>query len=155
MPPVNDPPTLGEMVRRCRDDAEFLSSLGELYERVDAHLAEESPRCLGGGACCRFDLMDHQAYLTCGELALLIQHPPGRHHRVETGRCPYQSGPRCLARERRPLACRIFFCDKRLQDFCHASYEQFHSELRALHQKRWVPYSYVELVGGIMQSLIL
>ena len=155
MSPVNDPPRLGEMVCQCRDDVEFLPSLVELYGRVDTHVAQESPRCMGGGACCHFDLMDHRAYLSCGELALLIQQPPGRHRRVQEGRCPYQSGPRCLARERRPLACRIFFCDKRIADFCHAAYEQFHSELRALHQKCGLPYSYVELVSGVMQSLIL
>ena len=45
---------------------------------------EARPQCLGGGACCRFDLMGHRVYLSTGELALLGRTDPPAPERAGT-----------------------------------------------------------------------
>ena len=105
--------------------------------------------CLGGGACCRFDLFDHRLYATVGELAILLQTDPPRPERTEQNRCPYQNGPRCLARENRPLGCRVFFCRERPGIEETDAYEAAHNQIRRLHADHNVPYAYVELISAL------
>jgi len=125
------------------------SALRRIYARVDRAVAASGAACRACGRCCRFDRVDHKLYVSAGELALLISKPPGRHART-TG-CPYQVGRLCKARERRPLGCRTFFCEKQLADFSHGLYEEWHAGIRRVHEKRRVPYLYVELLAGLRQ----
>lgn len=153
MPRANDTPTARcvttpEAVRRCSRDAGFLSGLRDIYRLVDAAVALRAAVCLQDGICCRFDLVDHRLYLSAGELALLTERPPPRGP-SGPGRCPYQVGSRCAARRRRPLGCRVFFCDPNETEWSHATCERFHREIRALHERRRLPYAYVELLAGI------
>ena len=152
---VNNPPggpaPLAGAVEKCRRRAGFLAALGELYEAVDAEVARQTPTCLGGGACCKFDLAGHRLMLSTGELALLSEAGCGDVRRCERLRCPYQIGPRCSARMIRPLGCRVFFCDSALQDWCGDTYEKFHRRIRALHERFAVPYAYVELTAGLRE----
>jgi Fe-S-cluster containining protein len=129
-PPANDP---------------AISELKSLYERADKALASLGPTCLGGGACCRFDLAGHRLYVSLLEARLLLQAPAQPEgHRTAVGRCPYQRGPRCLAREVRPLGCRTYFCrgdTQRLQRL----HERFHRRIGRLHADHDLPYRYGEL----------
>ena len=101
--------------------------------------------------CCNFDLAGHRLYVSTGELAVLTATtPPGRSTNGSR-RCPYQVGPRCAARARRPLGCRTFFCDPGLTEPCQTVYEAHHAELRRLHERHRIPYAYVELVAAIQQ----
>jgi len=122
-----------------------------VYRRVDAAAAARGAVCLGGGACCKFDLAGHRLYLSTGELALLTLEAPPRPARSRRRRCPYQVGPRCVARDRRPLGCRIFFCSPGLGEWCRCAYERFHRRIRELHAQQDLPYLYVELTDAITQ----
>jgi Fe-S-cluster containining protein len=172
---------LAESVRLCRRE-EFLAALGAIYKEADRRIASGGSACLGGGACCKFDLAGHRLYVTAGELALLALEPPPEgimtngaapppgesippsaslRDAAEQGspsevasripmRCPYQRRDRCLARGRRPLGCRVYFCRAgagALSDL----YEEFHRRLRELHERHAVPYRYVELTAGLRE----
>jgi len=143
--------SLASMVGRCGANPAFLSDLARVQERIDARIADLQQKCLAGGVCCRFDLTGHRLYLSTGELAILTSEPPPAPGACRKLRCPYQLGSRCMARQRRPLGCRIFFC--RIADRASADriYEQYHHRIRMLHQTHWVPYGYVELTSSIMQ----
>ena len=142
---------LSASVEQCRRDAVFLTALQDLYKRVDDEMGRRGALCLGGGGCCKFDLTERCVYLSTGELALLTELPPMALDRCERGRCGYQSGPRCTARARRPLGCRIFFCGRALTNFIHESYEAHHKQITLLHQMRCLPYAYTELTRSVLQ----
>lgn len=171
-PPSPNPPQpaavpLAHAVGRARAAPEFLDELRRLYESVDKVLAAQGARCLGGGACCRFDLMGHRLYASTGELAVLtgqpapstvegpapstIEGPAPLDHSPAPLRCPYQFGPRCSAYRRRPLGCRLFFCRPGRDGQSSRTYEQFHRRIRQLHESFEVPYLYVELTGALGQ----
>jgi hypothetical protein len=134
---------------RSRTDA--LIQLKEIYQRVDRLVAALGPLCLGGGCCCKFDVAGHRLYLSIPELAILIEQPPPALAQARQLRCPYQIGPRCAARPRRSLGCRVFFCDDRLADGLQNIYEMAHGEIRSLAQNLCLPYSYVELTKSLLQ----
>jgi len=140
--------TLSRAVELARRTPGFCEELRRLYELVDDELAARGARCLGGGACCRFDLMGHRLYATTGELAILTGEPPPE--RPPTAlRCPYQVGPRCRAHARRPLGCRVFFCRTGPDDGSSRTYERFHRRIRRLHDRFGVPYLYAELTAAL------
>ncbi len=148
---VYKPADLSASVEQCRRDAAFLTALRDLYERVDDEMGRSGGVCLGGGGCCKFDLTERCVYLSTGELALLTELPPPGIGQCKRGRCPYQSGPRCTARARRPLGCRIFFCSRELTNLTHESYEAYHKQITSLHQMRCLPYAYTELTWSVLQ----
>ncbi|MCK4602383.1 MAG: hypothetical protein KAU28_07940, partial [Phycisphaerae bacterium] len=122
--------------------AELLAEVAGLYRRADARIAAVGATCLGGGACCRFDLASHRLYVSTAELAALVQQTPVVWP-AGPGRCPYQLGPRCMARDRRPLGCRTYFCNTLSSSMLQAIYEQFHDLFRSLHQRLGAEYHYV------------
>ena len=139
---------------QCRRNSSFLRAILDVYEDLDRAAGGDKNKilCMGGGACCRFDLFDHRLYVTLGELAVLRLTPPLDPSRTARNRCPYQQGPRCLARPNRPLGCRVFFCrerpdrsDTRDNDV----YETYHRQIRELHERHNVPYAYIELISAL------
>ena len=146
--PADEASEFVEAVWRCRQNVSFTRELAAVYARLDAHLAELGAVCWGGGACCRFDIAGHRLYVTTGELAYLLgDAPPPRP--VAPGRCPCQIGPRCTARDRRPLGCRVYFCDKSVKVDLEVSYEDYHEQITGLHETAGVSYHYVELTAGL------
>jgi len=139
--PLDD---LAAIVRACPPAA--LAQLEQLYGQLDREAACLAGVCLGGGACCRFDLAGHRLYVTPLELAALIRRPAP----VVAAplRCPYQLGPRCQARDGRPLGCRVFFCQADAQAVAEL-YEHYHRLIRDLHSRHGVPYRYVELSAAL------
>lgn len=143
------PAPLRQAVRRCRGEPAFLDALRGVYRTVDEAVNRRGALCLGGGACCRFDLMGHRLMLSTGELALLTLRPPPGGRGAGRLPCAYQRGPRCAARRRRPLGCRVYFCRAELEDFCHQTYEASHERIRRLHERHALPYAYVELTAAL------
>lgn len=62
----------------------------------------------------------------------------------KTDTCPHAFDGRCHARQRRPLGCRIFFCDPAAQHWLGPMTETGLAELRALHERFDVPYVYAD-----------
>jgi Fe-S-cluster containining protein len=156
MPHASDIPSAGlcdllQAVGQCRKKPAFMEALRALYRCVDQAAADQGAVCMGGGVCCRFDVMGHQLYTSAGELALLGSVRAPDMSRCDRGRCPYQRGPRCEARQVRPLGCRVFFCRGDLVRWSNETYEKYHRQLRRLHKTHLLPYAYVELTAGLAQ----
>jgi hypothetical protein len=115
------------------DDA-VLADLRALYADVDAEVGACQPRCDVSGRCCRFSEYGHTLFLSAVEAELLFSEPPALSQRP--AECPYQIGGRCTARERRPLGCRIYFCDPTFADRMPEISESAISRLKRLHE-RW------------------
>jgi len=144
---------LGEIVARCRADGDLLAALSRIYAEADSALGATGAACMGGGACCKFDLFEHRLYATAIELALLTSEPAPDPDRALRRRCPYQIGPACGAYPRRPLGCRSFFCGLVSGPALHEIHERFHQRIRRLHETLCVPYAYIESTAGFAQLL--
>ena len=136
-------------VGECLERPGLLDALRDVYRDADARIARGGVMCLGGGACCRFDLCSHRLYVSTAELALLTVEAPTRPERSARGRCAYQGGPRCTARQRRPLGCRTFFCRPSSHPDLEGAYEEFHRLIRQLHEQFGVLYVYRELTSAL------
>ena len=155
-PPNLEPPTataemtLRQMVEACWACEGLMARIVEILADVDEAVANMGVWCMGGGCCCKFDLAGHRLYVSTAELALLCQSPPENLGRCGVNRCPYQKNSRCLARSRRPLGCRTFFCKSAKTDGLFELYEDSHLLVRQAHKVfTVVPYRYVELISGI------
>ena len=146
-----EPSPLRRAVQLARRAVGFLAGVRTVYGSVDRRSAKRGARCLGGGACCKFDLAGHRLYLTPGELAILLESPP--RGEVRPLRCPYQSRGLCTAYARRPLGCRAYYCGSGMADGCAATAEEHHRRLRRLHDRFAVPYLYTELGAALAEVL--
>lgn len=133
------------------DDA-WSGRLAELYRELDAAIAQKGWSCRGCGDCCHFDAVDHILYASEMERRHLVAtaspspNPDGDAERISKGlRCPYQENSRCLARDGRPLGCRLHFCEVPNDDV-EAFYEQWHQRLKSLHEEAGIPWNYRPLL---------
>lgn len=120
----------------------------EIYSRVQGEIDARKPRCDISGRCCRFETYGHRLFVTTAELAAFYQQLPTAMSQAVadwdgTG-CPFQISGRCGVHTIRPFGCRIFFCDPTSTQWQQDQYEQFHAEIRQLHERLGVPYFYVE-----------
>lgn len=147
-------PDLAAAVVRCRTHATAMAKLQQIYGDVKQATVEAGLKCLGGGACCRFDLSGHRLYLSVLELSLLTTQPPPNPAQARRMRCPYQVGPACAAYPRRPLGCRTFFCRPEAQPLLQSLYERSHRRIRQLHQTYAIPYAYVEACATLHTDVV-
>ncbi len=63
------------------------------------------------------------------------------------GGCPFQQANLCGVHLIKPVACRVYFCDKSAQDWQNDLAEQMHERVRGLHTSHGVPYLYAEWRG--------
>ena len=140
---------LTRAVEQCGQTDAFLQALLDVYANVEQASTKDETLCMGGGACCRFDMFDHRLYVTLGELALLRRIESADRSRIARNRCPYQRGPRCMARENRPLGCRIFFCREKPEIRDNDTYEAHHKRICELHENYNLPYAYMELITAL------
>jgi hypothetical protein len=94
------------------------------------------------GRCCRFDEYGHTLFLSRPEAELLLEQGLPEGARVEPGRCPFQVGTLCTARERRPFGCRVYFCDPRYAGVGEQLTEKHLAELKAEHARQGVAWEY-------------
>ncbi|HHH76167.1 MAG TPA: hypothetical protein ENL03_03995 [Phycisphaerae bacterium] len=139
-----------KQVLRARQDRAILAELEALYAQVDDQIDQLEPKCMGGGACCKFDLAGHRLYVSTIELALLTTASPCNPEKLGLGRCPYQQGPRCTARRCRPLGCRTFFCQETTTKPCQEIYEGSHEIIRRLHESAQIEYTYIDLISALV-----
>ena len=147
-PPGAVPGELARAVAACRRNAAFLAEIGQILAEASAD-TDQADDCRACGQCCRFAEFGHRLYVSTGELALLTLSPPPA--AVQPGRCPYQTGPACTARDRRALGCRLFVCQSGSAERSAAAYERFHARIRHCHADHALPYLYVELAAGLAE----
>jgi len=138
-------------VALCGADEELLACLREVYARLEADIDSADLECRACGHCCLFDRADHTLFVSTGELALLASQPVRPGCTPRPLRCAYQVDSRCTARDRRPLGCRVFFCSQDRRPRYPETYETLHRAVRAAHQRRKLPYRYVELTAALAE----
>ncbi|MCG6157300.1 hypothetical protein [Rubinisphaera margarita] len=133
--------------------AQFEQDVQTVYDWVDSAVAEAGPRCEISGRCCRFRDYGHRLYLTRIEADILFRQPlPEGHDTAERTDatavdqvCPYQHNGLCTGREKRPLGCRIYFCDPGYDERCCEITEEAISRLKEIHKRHNRPWEYNQL----------
>lgn len=132
-----------EAIRAAARRPEVVAAMRALYAEADTAIAARGATCWNRGDCCRFALYGHRLFVTTLEAAYYLASddaPPAA--RDET--CPHAYDGRCHVRDRRPLGCRIFYCDSQAQDWQGPMTEEFLARLRRMHGQFDVPYSYAD-----------
>jgi Fe-S-cluster containining protein len=117
----------------------------ELYAAVDREVAAAGPVCVASGRCCRFKEYGHTLFLSNLEADVLLAGAPPYERPVTPDFCPFQKGNLCTAREPRPLACRIYYCDPAYQETGQRLSEEFLRRLKQLADEAGVPWRYAPL----------
>jgi Fe-S-cluster containining protein len=125
--------------------ADFRQRVLEIYSEVDQAVADAGPVCLASGRCCHFREFDHVLYLSALEAEILLEVPSAGGRPLSADRCPYQEKNLCTARDRRPLACRVYFCDPRYQETAQQISEYYLSKLKALAREYGLEWQYAPL----------
>lgn len=136
-----------------------------VYEAVAVEIDRQRPTCVLSGRCCRFEEYGHRLFVTTLELAAFAAGKDQLQRMREPANgatslssfvlqpssllpqgagCPFQIGKLCGVHAIRPFGCRMFFCDPSAAQWQNDAYEQFHAQLKALHETLDVPYFYVE-----------
>lgn len=137
---------------------EIKAELGCLYAKLEQEIAEFSPRCDASGRCCRFAEYGHTLFLSAVEAAWLFE-PGAEAMKESAGRpldrdtCPYQVGKLCTARERRPIGCRVYFCDPTFAERQQELSEQYLLRLKGLHREKGWDWDYRPL-HRFMEDLV-
>jgi hypothetical protein len=133
-----------------RKDADTMSSelqrqVLELYQEVDREVAAAGPVCVASGRCCRFKDYGHVLFLSNLEARVLLANAPAYQGPVSPDFCPFQKDNLCTAREPRPLACRVYYCDPSYQETSHHISEKYLHRLKQLAQEHDVDWRYAPL----------
>jgi len=129
---------------RISSDASL--ELRALYEQLDAEVAGLGPVCELSGRCCRFQEYGHTLFVSFIEIQFLLSHAPQPARPLDRGQtCPWQDGRnRCVAREARPMGCRVYFCDPNYHSGQEIS-ERNITRLKQLTEKCGLPWNYAPL----------
>ncbi|MBU0718936.1 MAG: hypothetical protein KJ749_11860 [Planctomycetes bacterium] len=138
-------------LRRAASRAEVISAVEAVYASVDRSIAQQSPVCERKGICCRFGTFGHRLYVTALEVCYYLANdePPLQ---VVGDVCPHLVDGTCHARDRRPLGCRIYYCDLQAQHWQGPLTEDQLRRLRALHDELSVSYFYADWLA-ILRAL--
>jgi hypothetical protein len=117
----------------------------ELYHEVDRAVAAAGPVCVASGRCCRFKEYGHVLYLSNLEAEVLVSAAPPCEGPVTPDFCPFQQGNLCTAREPRPLACRVYYCDPHYQETGNRITETYLRRLKELAEAHGVGWQYAPL----------
>jgi len=130
-------------VRAAARRPEVVAAMERFYAQAADRIATHAPVCCNKGECCRFGRYGHRLFVTALEAAYyLASGEPAAPVTVDA--CPHAFGGRCHARARRPLGCRVYYCDPRAQHWQGPLTEELLARLRALHEELRVPYFYAD-----------
>lgn len=122
---------------------EVVRAMRAFYEEADRLIAEQGATCWNKGECCRFGRFGHRLYVTALEVCYYLAGEE-KPLPVADDTCPHAYEGRCHLRDRRPLSCRIFYCDPAAQSWQSPLTEDQLARLRALHGELNVPYFYAD-----------
>ena len=133
-------------------DANLRRQVLELYREVDRAVAEAGPVCVASGRCCRFKEYGHVLFVSNLEADVLLADAPPYQPPVSPEFCPFQKDNLCTAREPRPLACRIFFCDPHYQETGNRLTEESILRLKELAEVNGIEWRYAPLHDFLNQA---
>jgi hypothetical protein len=117
----------------------------ELYQEVDQAVAAAGPVCIASGRCCRFKEYGHTLFLSNLEAEVLLAGAPPYDRPVTADFCPFQKDHLCTAREPRPLACRVYYCDPSYQETGNRISEEYLRRLKTLANEQGIAWRYAPL----------
>ncbi|MCY2964172.1 MAG: hypothetical protein NT069_11160 [Planctomycetota bacterium] len=129
-----------------------VQQLPELYAQLGAEIEAAAPVCELSGRCCRFREYGHTLFISRPEAELLLQEPFPADATVDDAGCPYQVGTICTARERRPLGCRVYFCDPGYAGVGEQLSERYIKRLKELHDETGAAWEYRPLVRFLREE---
>jgi Fe-S-cluster containining protein len=138
--------SLAQHVHEAASRQDVRDAVARVHADLQTEIDARRPICSASGRCCRFEEYGHRLYVTTLELAAFVAGLPHEARPVSwdgTG-CPFQVARLCSVHPIRPFGCRMFFCDATATQWQNERYEQFHAELKRLHEALGVPYFYVE-----------
>ncbi len=124
-------------------DLPLLNELNDLYARMHAEIESLAPVCQISGRCCRFKEYDHTLFLSAPEADLLMSEglPPSA--TIDEDSCPFQINGLCTAREKRPLGCRVYFCDPTYENLAGPIIaEKYTAEMKQMHTLHGIGWEY-------------
>src|SRR5262249_36217692 len=125
----------------------------ELYQEVDREVAAAGPVCVASGRCCRFKEYGHVLFLSNLEADVLLAHAPAYEGPVSPDWGPFQKDNLCTAREPRPLAGRIYYCDPTYQEAGNQLSEKYLRRLKELARLNAMDWQYAPLVHFLQAAL--
>jgi len=139
-------------MNRMAHAAELQAGLQVIYDELAADIAAAAPVCEVSGRCCRFREYGHTLFLSRSEAEVLLSAglPPGAV--VDDAGCPFQIGGLCTARERRPLGCRVYFCDPQYAGQGEVLSERYIRRLKDLHTATGTPWEYRPLIHFLREA---
>jgi len=140
--PRNDGFPILAMIQAARRP-DVRSAMTQFFGEADRRISALPGTCWNRGLCCRFGEYGHRLYVTALEVCHYLATgavPP----EVTGDACPHAREGMCHARDRRPLGCRVFFCDAAAQHWQGPLTEELLGRLRDLHAELDVPYFYAD-----------
>jgi Fe-S-cluster containining protein len=116
-----------------------------LYQAVDREVAQAGPVCVASGRCCRFKEWGHVLFVSNLEADVLLSSAPPYEAPVSADFCPFQKGNLCTAREPRPLACRVYYCDPSYQETGNQLTEKYLHKIKELAARHGLEWRYAPL----------
>lgn len=119
---------------------------------VADQIAARGPRCWSTGRCCNFAEWGHRLYVTGLEAAYAVTRlPPGMpldqsslSAAESRGDCPFLQMKLCGIHTIKPMGCRVYFCDRDVQEWQHGVSERAVDMIRRIHDELDLQYRYGE-----------
>jgi len=129
-------------------------SLRMIYDEADSAVRAAGPVCRSSGRCCRFREWGHTLYLSRPEAEYLLSGAPTFSGPIDDSFCPFQVENLCVAREHRPLGCRVYFCDPQYQDKMQDIMELGITRLKVLSNSNYDGWDYGPLHRFLNEHLV-
>jgi Fe-S-cluster containining protein len=126
-------------------DATLRSELERIYSDLERDVAQAGPVCELSGRCCRFEEYGHTLFVSNLEAELFLEDGLPEGAVIDRAGCPFQRGKLCTAREKRPLGCRVYFCDPSYQERAAELSERYVARLKTLADRLNLPWRYAPL----------
>jgi Fe-S-cluster containining protein len=124
-----------------------------ICDDLEADIARAAPVCELSGRCCRFKEYGHTLFLSRPEAEWLLEQGLPENATIDEAGCPFQIGGLCTARERRPLGCRVYYCDPRYAGVGEELSERYLRRLKQLHDETGTPWEYRPLHVFLNESV--
>jgi Fe-S-cluster containining protein len=123
-----------------------------ICDDLAADIARAAPVCELSGRCCRFKEYGHTLFLSRPEAERLLEQGLPENATIDEAGCPFQTGGLCTARERRPLGCRVYYCDPRYAGVGEDLSERYLSRLKQLHDETGMAWEYRPLHAFLREA---
>ena len=126
--------------------------LVSIYRELTAEIDALGVTCWARSHCCDFNRAEHRLYASSVEVAYVLETHSAKELRFDGPLCPFWQDGLCTERERRPLGCRTYFCDKDFTDRLQELYETYYSRLQEAAASSGVSWSYGSFVEQLKEA---